>query len=151
MDWITGLDWWTGLLDQHLNWICLYHLTSSQSEELKVTCLYCKRWCYGLHPWSRLVRPLKVLSLGYFQASQHKTHFLTDYYMWYLVLFYAFIHPLCDMHEQTKCFAVQQSSPQSSPVTSYDHSRTFVKANWPLHVHLSSCRTAKQPPGLVSA
>ena len=34
--WDTSNQWigfWTGLLNQYLNWICSYHLTSSQSEE----------------------------------------------------------------------------------------------------------------------
>ena len=59
----------------------------------------------------QLGKPMTVLV--YFQVTQHKTHFTKDGYMWYLVRFYSFNCPLCDMHELilVQCFAAQQSSP----------------------------------------
>ena len=68
---------------------------------------------YGLHPWSGLVSPLTLLSLVYFQASQHHTHFLK------LML--------------VQCFAVQQSSlsiqssnPVHNPVQWLDTTNTVT-------------------------
>ena len=65
--------------------------------------------CYGLHPWSSLISPLINTTVTSLFPIQHGTHFLLDYYMWYLVPFYSFS---TDMHEETNVsFVIQQFSP----------------------------------------
>ena len=66
--------------------------------------------CYGLHPWSSLISPLINTTVTSLFPIQHRTHFLTDYYMWYLVPFYSFS---TDMHEETNV--------SFSPVIRYDY------------------------------